>query len=36
MEQTNAEEVKIPQYSGEAPQSGGWPWLLPECASDLA
>ncbi|HSK98881.1 MAG TPA: hypothetical protein VK869_00955, partial [Rubrobacteraceae bacterium] len=32
MEQTNAEEVKIPAYSGEASlQSGGWlRLLLPE------
>jgi hypothetical protein len=38
MEQTNAEEVKIPAYSGEASlQSGGWlRLLLPELASDLA
>jgi hypothetical protein len=29
MEQTNAEEVKIPAYSGEASlQSGGWPQLF--------
>jgi hypothetical protein len=38
MEQTNAEEVKIAAYSGEASlQSGGWlRLLLPELASDLA
>src|SRR5215212_2399221 len=30
--QTSQEEVKIPRHGGEAPQSGGWPWLLPEIA----
>jgi hypothetical protein len=30
---TSQEELKIARHGGEAPQSGGWPWLfLPEIA----
>src|ERR671920_142301 len=29
---TSQEEVTIARHGGEAPQSGGWPWLLPEIA----